>query len=94
MLDWIYKAERFFKIYDIPKDQRVDIASVHAEGKALSWFQMLRKANQIPNFLALSTAIQVQFGPSDFENPRAELLKLTQTGSMDEYYDSFTALAN
>ena len=55
---------------------------------------MLEKANYVPNWVALSTAIQVQFCPSDFENPRAELLKLTQTGSVDEYYDSFTALAN
>ena len=63
-LDWIYKAKRFFKIYDIPEEQRVDIASVHLEGKALPWFQMLEKANQVPNWFALSNVIQIQFGPS------------------------------
>ena len=92
-MQWIYKAERFFKIYDIPEDQKVDIASVHLEGKALPWFQMMEKANQVPNWFTLSTAIQVQFGPSQFDNPREELLKLCQTGSVNDYYDSFNKLA-
>lgn len=35
VMQWIYKVERFFKIYDIPEDQKVDIASVHLDGKAL-----------------------------------------------------------
>ena len=55
-LEWIYKAECFFKIYEIPEDQQVAIASVHIEGRALPWFQMIEKANQVPNWLALSTA--------------------------------------
>ena len=93
VMHWIYKAERFFKIYDILEEQKVDIASVHLDGKALPWFQMMEKANQVPNWFALSTAIQVQFGPSQFDNPREELLKLRQTSSVSEYYDSFNELA-
>ena len=93
-LEWIYKVERFFKIYEILEDQQVAIASVHIEGRALPWFQMMEKANQIPNWLSLSTVIQIQFGPSQFENPRVELLKLAQTSTVDDYYHSFTVLAN
>lgn len=37
--------------------------------------------------------MQIQFGPSQFDNPREELLKLPQTFSVNEYYDSFNELA-
>ena len=55
---------------------------------------MLEKSNQVPNWLALCTAIQVQFGPSPFDNPKADLFKLTQTSTVVDYYGSFTKLAN
>ena len=67
---------------------------MHFEGKALPWLQLLERSNQVPNWVALSTALLVQFGPSQFENPRAELLKLTQTASVNEYYEAFMDLAN
>ena len=35
-MQWIYKAERFFRIYSIPDDQKVPMALLQFEGKALS----------------------------------------------------------
>ena len=67
---------------------------MHFEGKALPWLQLLERSNQVLNWVARSTALLVQFGPSQFENPRAELLKLTQHSSFDEYYEAFMDLAN
>lgn len=37
--DWIYRAERYFEINQIPEDEKVLAASVCFEGKALNWFQ-------------------------------------------------------
>ena len=93
-MEWLYKAKRFFRIYEIPKDQKVTFASIYIEGKALPWFQLMEKTNQVPTWLALSTVAQIQFGPSHFDNPHADLYKLTQTSSITEYYDMFTDLAN
>jgi len=41
VMQWIYRADRFFKIYDMPEDQKLDLVAVNLEGKALAWFQLL-----------------------------------------------------
>jgi len=40
----------------------------------------------------MSTAIQMQFGPSQFENSREELLKLKQSLSIGSYFDEFNGM--
>ncbi|RYR38078.1 hypothetical protein Ahy_A09g043029 [Arachis hypogaea] len=94
VLHWLYRAERFFKIYDVPEDQMLDVIAVNLEGRALAWFQLWEKLNQVRNWMNLSIAIQIQFGPSQFDNPREELLKLKQTSSVDKYFESFNDLAS
>ncbi|GKC54048.1 transposon ty3-I gag-pol polyprotein, partial [Tanacetum coccineum] len=84
----------FFTYYETPGIQRLTIASVYFEGSVILWFQMLQKANQIPTWDALASAIEEHFGPSQYESPRAQLFKLTQTTSAAEYYHQFTIMAN
>jgi len=90
----LYKAENFFTLYNTPDKQKVVIASIHFEEKVLPWFQLLEKAHQVPTWLSLSTAIQIQFGPSQFDNPRSDLFKLKQSFTVADYYASFIELAN
>ncbi|XP_020978093.1 uncharacterized protein LOC110271493 [Arachis ipaensis] len=90
---WIYRVERFFRIYDIPEDQRLDLVAVNLEGRALAWFQMWERLEPMTDWLAISTALQMQFGPSHFENPREELLKLKQSTTVNVYFESFNDLA-
>ncbi|RYR39553.1 hypothetical protein Ahy_A09g045108 isoform A [Arachis hypogaea] len=33
---WIYRVERFFQIYDIPEDQRLDLVAVNLKGRTLA----------------------------------------------------------
>ncbi|GJV25063.1 transposon ty3-I gag-pol polyprotein [Tanacetum coccineum] len=93
-LNWLFRAEQFFSYYDTPDAQRLTIASVHFEGSVVPWFQMLQKTHQVPNWVSLAKAIEDHFGPSQFDSPRAQLFKLTQTTSAAEYYHQFTVLAN
>lgn len=92
--DWIFKAEQFFEYYLTPDDQRMTIASVNMEGMVVPWFQMMRKKNEIPNLAAFTKALQMEFGPSQFEAPRAKLFKLWQATSIKEYHRQFVMLAN
>jgi len=48
----------------------------------------------IADWPSLSNAIQIQFGPSQFDNPRSDLFKLKQSSTVADYYASFTELAN
>ncbi|GJW30936.1 transposon ty3-I gag-pol polyprotein [Tanacetum coccineum] len=93
-LNWLFRAEQFFTYYETPDVQRLTIASVHFEGSVIPWFQMLQKANQIPTWDALASAIEEHFGLSQYKSPRAQLFKLTQTTSAADYYHQFTVMAN
>ena len=53
----------------------------------------MEKLSPVHDWLTLSTALQIQFGPSQFENPREELLKLKQLTSVADYFDAFNDLA-
>jgi len=58
------------------------------------WFQMMSRANAFPTWVAFTRALELEFGPFPYEVPRSTLFKLTQTGSVQDYYTQFTALAN
>lgn len=93
-LDWVFKAEQFFEYYATSDDQRMKISSVHMDGMVVPWFQMMRKKNEIPTWAALTKALEIEFGPSKYEAPRAKLFKLCQTTSVVDYHRQFIALAN
>ncbi|XP_019460067.1 PREDICTED: uncharacterized protein LOC109359827 [Lupinus angustifolius] len=73
---------------------RVDIAAMHFEKDVVPWFQMLHRISAISSWLDLTRAMESQFGPSPYDCPMSELFKLTQTGSISDYYLKFMALAN
>ena len=94
LLEWIFKAEKFFNYHHTPNEERVDIAAIHFEKDVVPWFQMLQRLSTINSWHDLTRALQSQFGPSPFDYPMAELFKLQQTGSVSEYYLKFMSLAN
>lgn len=96
-LDWLFKADQYFKYYDIRDPQRLAITAVHLDGDVLPWFQMLDKAGRVPHWYAFSRPVETQFGPSQFDCARSRLFKLTQRslgGSIQEYNQKFLSLAN
>ncbi|KAJ1377420.1 Retrotransposon gag domain [Sesbania bispinosa] len=92
-LNCLFRAEQF-SYYVTPDSQRLTIAAVHFEGSAVPWFQMLYKTNQLTTWADLPRAVEEQFDPSMFDCPRAQLFKLTQSGSVADYYSQFMILAN
>ncbi|MCH91586.1 hypothetical protein A2U01_0012513 [Trifolium medium] len=55
---------------------------------------MMQRTNPFQSWQLFARAIEVDFGPSCYECPRATLFKLTQKASVAEYYLEFTSLAN
>lgn len=96
-LNWLFKADQYFKYYEVPDAQRLVLASVHFDGDVLPWFQMLEKAGRLPDWNALSRAVEAQYGPSPFDSARSQLFKLTHEllgGNLEEYNLKFLTLAN
>ena len=92
---WVYKCESFFGIDGTPDHAKVRVASIHLEGKALLWHQSyMRSVNlgQWPMWERYKEAILSRFGRQPFDDPLSELMKLRQTGSVEQYQDAFDAL--
>ena len=47
---WIYKCDNFLKINGIEDYEKVGLASLHLEGRALEWFQGYEASNKELNW--------------------------------------------
>lgn len=92
---WLYKCNQFFQLDDIEDAQRVRLAAIHLEGKALLWHQKLMKKcqNILPRWAKYTEEINMRFGEL-YDDPMAELKALKQAGTVQEYHDQFDALAS
>ncbi|MCI43737.1 hypothetical protein A2U01_0064975, partial [Trifolium medium] len=61
---------------------------------ALGWFQWMSRNGQITSWHALLHALEARFAPSQYDDPKGALFKLTQRGSVNDYLAEFETLAN
>lgn len=47
VLNYIFKAEKFFCFYHISDPYRLEIASIHFDGPIVPWFQILQKVRTV-----------------------------------------------
>jgi hypothetical protein len=94
VLNWIFKAEQFFDYHNTPDPDRLVIASVHLDQDVVPWFQMIQRSHPFRPWQEFTRALEMDFGPSAYDCPRAALFKLNQTNSVCDYYREFNALAN
>ncbi|XP_047169448.1 uncharacterized protein LOC124837990 [Vigna umbellata] len=71
VLEWIFKAEKFFRYHHTPNKDRVEITTIHFEKDVISWFQMLQRMDSMHSWSDLTRALESQFGPSSFDCPMA-----------------------
>ncbi|PNX94328.1 Ty3/gypsy retrotransposon protein, partial [Trifolium pratense] len=93
-LGWIFKINQFFDYHTTPEEQRLRIASFYMDGEALTWFQWMHQNGQILTWATFLHALETRFAPSQYEDPRGALFKLSQTSTVKEYQNQFEALAN
>ncbi|KAK1441653.1 hypothetical protein QVD17_07716 [Tagetes erecta] len=86
---WLLKAEKYFKYYQVPDDEKVEVASMHLEGDALDLYSWLSNDQPITFWEELTQAFTKSFGPAEFQNPDEFLCSIKQTGSVQEYRQEF-----
>jgi hypothetical protein len=64
------------------------------EGEALTWHQWMHSNQQLLTWPLFVQSLELRFAPSQYEDPRAALFKLCQTGTVKEYQTQFETLAN
>lgn len=92
---WLYKCVQFFDLDGVQDPDRVKLAVIHLEGKALLWHKtyIKRHDNALPSWNQYVEDITARFGEL-YDDPMADLKALLQTGTVQEYHDQFDALAS
>ena len=76
---------------------KVNIASIHMSNKALLWHQSFmnnRQSEGWPSWEEDKTAILARFCAGPFDDPLAELMKLSQIETIEHYQEAFDSLLN
>ncbi|XP_024979726.1 uncharacterized protein LOC112516745 [Cynara cardunculus var. scolymus] len=94
VMQWLFKAEQFFDYYGTPDAQGITIAAVHLDKGVVPWFQIHTRGKPFITWASFRSALELEFGPSPFDCPRANLFKLTQSTTVADFYMEFTTLAN
>lgn len=89
---WIYKCGRFFSENGIVNEEKVGLASIHLEGKALEWFQGYEAGNKEFTWDQFSHEVILRFGPSTYDSPMGQLSKLKQASTVRNYQVQFETL--
>ncbi|KAJ0077271.1 hypothetical protein Patl1_35304 [Pistacia atlantica] len=92
--DQIYNVEQYFDFKNVGPDQQVQLASFHLEGIALQWYRWLTKFCGPFTRDEFTTAVQLRFGPTDYEDPLEALTRLKQTTTVAAYQEAFEKLSH
>lgn len=92
---WLYKCVQFFELDGVVDPDKVKLAAIHLEGKALLWHQTyIKRMGQIlPLWDQYVKDITARFGEL-YDDPMADLKALVQKGTVQDYHDSFDALTS
>ena len=88
----MYECERFFKYNEVLEPEKVGIASIHLEGKALDWFQGYEALDNVLNWKTFAMDITTRFGQESYDNYVGQITKLRQTLYVHSYQEQVEVL--
>lgn len=91
---WIYKCEKYFELNTIDETQKLRLASLHMEEKAMHWYRWYEKSHTFRNWRDFSRVLLLRFGDGVFEDATRQLTKLKQWTTVKSYQEKFEELAN
>ncbi|KAA8519441.1 hypothetical protein F0562_013684 [Nyssa sinensis] len=91
---WVYKCEKFFEFNAIDETQKVRLASIHMEDRAIHWFRWYEKTHILRSWREFAGALIARFGDSLFDDVVGQLTKLRQISTVKTYKEKFEELAN
>ena len=91
-LSWFSRCEKYFELHHVRENLKVKLASFHLEGDSQIWFDMLRETRDHISWEDLKYALNIQFGPSEYEDFYGDLTRLQQEGDVKDYTNKFNRL--
>jgi hypothetical protein len=91
---WITRAEIYFDVQQTPDPLRVKLSRLSMEGPTIHWFNLLMETEDQLTWEKLKKSLIARYGGRRLENPFEELATLRQTGSVEEFVESFELLSS
>ncbi|PNY16937.1 retrotransposon-related protein [Trifolium pratense] len=91
---WITRAEIYFDVQGTLDDMRVKLARLSMEGSTIHWFNLLMETEDDLSWEKLKKALIARYGGRRLENPFEELATLKQSGTVEEFVESFELLSS
>ncbi len=90
--EWISKSEQYFRLYQIPEEQWVEVATLHFSGRAHRWKEgyLLDKPNI--SWEELTEATCRRFDGATMKKLMREFNKLVHNSSVEKYQKKFEEL--
>ncbi|XP_026416872.1 uncharacterized protein LOC113312322 [Papaver somniferum] len=89
---WIRKCNRYFQLNSIDEFHKVDLASIHFDGKANSWFLDYQEGKPFIDWPQFSSDVCCQFEDVAYDNYVGSFNKLAQITTVEEYYERYESL--
>lgn len=89
---WLLRREYFFEVGKITFENRVKVATIHLDWRALQWHQnffMLHGNEAFADWNSYVRYLTARFGRNTYDDPLADLRNLRQDRSLQEYLDGF-----
>ena len=91
--EWLFKVEEFFLLDKTLEQARISVVALHLEESALHWHKnYIKLKGRILMWVEYVSTMRARFGALAYENLMVELKKLRQTGSLNDYLQSFDVL--
>ncbi|KAF2292068.1 hypothetical protein GH714_006985 [Hevea brasiliensis] len=92
---WLVKAEYYFQVTGTPLENRVKIATLYLDEKAVQRHQgyvKMKGAGAYVDWEGYRQGLRARFGAQIFNDPLVDLKNLKQSGLLQEYLDAFDLL--
>ncbi|KAL4348724.1 hypothetical protein GQ457_17G014770 [Hibiscus cannabinus] len=89
---WIRKCQKYFSIFEVPENQKLEMATMYLVGKAETWFDgYVMQKNRLTWHEFISDLCH-RFDDRNYGDVVEEFNKLLQKGSVDDYQEKFEEL--
>lgn len=90
--NWIRKCKKYFNINPIFDEQKLDMVSIHLEGRVNMWYHDYQESNATITWDQFMLDVCNRFQEGGHDNIIGEFNKLRQNESVEEYHENFEEL--
>jgi hypothetical protein len=86
---WKEKAEKYFNMFHVPEDYKVDYATLHFTGSAALWLQTYEAQHDIDGWAHLCVAVCQKFAKDLYYADMTKTLSIRQSSDVETYSKEF-----